>query len=162
MSILDLGPKKRGKKSIRELRVMGRRLRKKGFTLIEALMGIAFMGMVLLGLAQLFCLSVMNNQRSGNVTNASFLAQQQIDLMRNFTADELRALVSSPIDEQIDTNSDGTIDFRRITQVKTKGYNWSVEILIFSPAQLNVDMNELIANPTPNQVRAQVATIISR
>jgi len=141
---------------------MSRRLRKKGFTLIEAVMGIAFMGIVLLGLAQLFCLSVMNNQRSGNVTNASFLAQQEIDLMRNYTADELRAATSNPIDEQVDINSDGTIDFRRITQVKSKGFNWSVEILVFSPAQLSADVNELIANPDPNKVRAQIATIISR
>lgn len=141
---------------------MSRRLRKKGFTLIEAMMGIAFMGIVLLGLAQLFCLSVMNNQRSGNVTSASFLAQQEIDLMRNCTADELRAAASNPIDDQVDVNSDGTIDFRRITQVKSKGFNWSVEILVFSPAQLSADVNELIANPGPNKVRSQIATIISR
>jgi Tfp pilus assembly protein PilV len=126
------------------------------------MMGIAFMGIVLLGLAQLFCLSVMNNQRSGNVTSASFLAQQEIDLMRNCTADELRAAASNPIDDQVDVNSDGTIDFRRITQVKSKGFNWSVEILVFSPAQLSADVNELIANPGPNKVRSQIATIISR
>jgi Tfp pilus assembly protein PilV len=141
---------------------MSRRLRKKGFTLIEAMMGIAFMGIVLLGLAQLFCLSVMNNQRSGNVTSASFLAQQEIDLMRNCTADELRTAASNPIDDQVDINSDGTIDFRRITQVKSKGFNWSVEILVFSPAQLSADVNELIANPGPNKVKSQIATIISR
>lgn len=152
----------RDKNKTRELGAMECRLGRKGFTLIEALMGIAFVGIVLLGLAQLFCLSVMNNQRSGNITNASFLAQQQIDLMRNYTANELRAATLYPIDEQIDINNDGTIDFRRITQVKSKGFNWSVEILVFSAAQLGTNVNALIENPNLNEVKAQIGTVISR
>jgi len=152
----------RDKNKTKELGAMGRRLGRKGFTLIEALMGIAFVGLVLLGLAQLFCLSVMTNQRSGNVTNASFLAQQQIDLIRNYTANELREATLYPVDEQIDINNDGTIDFRRITQVKSKGFNWSVDILVFSAAQLGTNMNELIENPNLNEVKAQIGTVISR
>ena len=152
----------RDKNKTRKLGAMGRRLGRKGFTLIEALMGIAFVGLVLLGLAQLFCLSVMTNQRSGNVTNASFLAQQQIDLIRNYTANELREATLYPVDEQIDINNDGTIDFRRITQVKSKGFNWSVDILVFSAAQLGTNMNELIENPNLNEVKAQIGTVISR
>jgi len=152
----------RDKNKTRKLGAMGRRLGRKGFTLIEALMGIAFVGLVLLGLAQLFCLSVMTNQRSGNVTNASFLAQQQIDLIRNYTANELREATLYPVDEQIDINNDGTIDFRRITQVKSKGFNWSIEILVFSAAQLGKSVNVLIENPNLNEVKAQIGTVISR
>ena len=152
----------RDKNKTRKLGAMGCRLGRKGFTLIEALMGIAFVGLVLLGLAQLFCLSVMTNQRSGNVTNASFLAQQQIDLIRNYTANELREATLYPVDEQIDINNDGTIDFRRITQVKSKGFNWSIEILVFSAAQLGKSVNVLIENPNLNEVKAQIGTVISR
>ncbi len=67
-----------------------------------------------------------------------------------------------PVDEQIDINNDGTIDFRRITQVKSKGFNWSVDILVFSAAQLGTNMNELIENPNLNEVKAQIGTVISR
>lgn len=134
----------------------------KGFSMIEVVVGIALVGVALLGLAQLFSLSVMNNARSDAMTNAIFLAQQQIDFLRNLSADELHNLSLSPIDELMDINSDGIVDFRRITQLQTSGFYWNVRVMVFSGLQAQVAMDNLIASPSEYQVRADVSTIISR
>ena len=134
----------------------------KGFSMIEVVVGIALVGVALLGLAQLFCLSVMNNARSDAMTNSIFLAQQQIDFLRNLSAAELHNLSLSPIDELIDINSDGSVDFRRITQLGASGFSWNVRVMVFSGLQAQVAMDNLIASPSEYQVRADVSTIISR
>ncbi len=134
----------------------------KGFSMIEVVVGIALVGVALLGLAQLFCLSVMNNARSDAMTNSIFLAQQQIDFLRNLSADELHNLALSPIDELMDINNDGSVDFRRITQLQTSGFYWNVRVMVFSGLQAQVAMDNLIASPSEYQVRADVSTIISR
>ncbi len=134
----------------------------KGFSMIEVVVGIALVGVALLGLAQLFCLSVMNNARSDAMTNAIFLAQQQIDFLRNLSAPELYNLSLSPIDELMDINSDGTVDFRRITQLAGSGFSWNVRVMVFSGLQAQVAMDNLIASPSEYRVRADVSTIISR
>lgn len=134
----------------------------KGFSMIEVVVGIALVGVALLGLAQLFCLSVMNNARSDAMTNSIFLAQQQIDFLRNLSADELHNLSLSPIDELMDINSDGIVDFRRITQLAASGFYWNVRVMVFSGLQAQVAMDNLIASPSEYQVRADVSTIISR
>lgn len=134
----------------------------KGFSMIEVVVGIALVGVALLGLAQLFCLSVMNNARSDAMTNSIFLAQQQIDFLRNLSADELHNLSLSPIDELMDINSDGTVDFRRITQLAASGFSWNVRVMVFSGLQAQVAMDNLIASPSEYRVRADVSTIISR
>ncbi len=134
----------------------------KGFSMIEVVVGIALVGVALLGLAQLFCLSVMNNARSDAMTNAVFLAQQQIDFLRNLSADELHNISLTPIDELMDINSDGTVDFRRITQLASSGFYWNVRVLVFSALQAGVTLDNLIANPSDYQVRADISTVISR
>lgn len=134
----------------------------KGFSMIEVVVGIALVGVALLGLAQLFCLSVMNNARSDAMTNATFLAQQQIDFLRNLSADELYNLSLSPIDELMDINSDGTVDFRRVTQLAASGFYWNVRVLVFPALQAQVALDHLIANPSDYQVRADISTVISR
>ena len=134
----------------------------KGFSMIEVVVGIALVGVALLGLAQLFCLSVMNNARSDAMTNAIFLAQQQIDFLRNLSAEELQNLSESPIDEQIDINSDGLVDYRRITQLQTSGFYWNVSVLVFPGLQAGVALENLLANPSEYQIRANMSTIISR
>jgi type II secretory pathway pseudopilin PulG len=130
--------------------------------MIEVVVGIALVGVALLGLAQLFCLSVMNNARSDAMTNAVFLAQQQIDFLRNLSADELHNLSLTPIDELMDINSDGTVDFRRVTQLASSGFYWNVRVLVFSALQAGVTLDNLIANPSDYQVRADLNTVISR
>jgi prepilin-type N-terminal cleavage/methylation domain-containing protein len=134
----------------------------KGFSMIEVVVGIALVGVALLGLAQLFVLSVMNNARSDSMTNAVFLAQQQIDFLRNLSAAELQNLALSPIDELMDINSDGTVDFRRITQLATSGFYWNVRVLVFPGLQAQVPLENIIASPSEYQVRSDVNTIISR
>lgn len=140
----------------------GNDAKSKGFSMIEVVVGIALVGVALLGLAQLFCLSVMNNARSDSMTNAVFLAQQQIDFLRNLTADELHNLALSPIDELMDINSDGTVDFRRITQLAASGFYWNVRVLVFPGLQAQVELDNLIASPSEYQVRADMNTVISR
>lgn len=134
----------------------------KGFSMIEVVVGIALVGVALLGLAQLFCLSVMNNARSDSMTNAIFLAQQQIEFLRNLSAEKLQNLSESAIDEQIDINSDGLIDYRRITQLQTSGFYWNVRVLVFPRLQAQVALENLLANPSEYQIRADMSTIISR
>lgn len=133
-----------------------------GFSLIETTIAIALVGVALLALAQLFTYSVMNNQRSDRMTNSTFLAQQQIDFLRNFTATDLNTLAMSPVDEQIDVNNDGNIDFRRVTRVQASGFTWEVRVQVFPVSQLGVDVDTLINYPSQHKVRADMSTVISR
>ena len=136
--------------------------KRKGFTLIEVVIGIALVGIALLGLAQLFTYSVMNNSRSERMSVATYLAQQQIDALRSLTADELNTLSAGAMDEQIDINNDGSYDFRRITQVQNTGTNWAVRVMVFSAEEMNESLNTLIQNPAQYRVRADVNTVITR
>lgn len=139
-----------------------RRTQEEGFSLIETTVGMALVAVALLGLAQLFTYSVMNNRRSDRMTNSTFLAQQQIDFLRNLTAVELNNLAASPVDEQVDVNNDGNIDFRRVTVIQESGFFWEIRVQVFPASQLLFDVNDLIQNPTQHQVRADMSTVISR
>jgi len=136
--------------------------KRKGFSLIETTIGIALVGVALLGLAQMFTYSVMNNARSDRMTNSTFLAQQQIDFLRNLTATDLNNLALSPVDEQIDVNNDGNIDFRRVTVIQASGFFWEIRVKVFPASQLIFDVEELIQNPTHHKIRADMSTVISR
>ena len=130
-----------------------------GFSLIEVLLGIALMGIAMLGLAQLFVMSVWNNRRADVISNATYLAQQEIDSIRTLTPEELASL---PVvnDETIDVNQDGTNDFRRITTVDHN--NFYYKVLVFGAEQLSTDQGALIADPAANRILAQMGTIINR
>ncbi|MCR4408927.1 MAG: prepilin-type N-terminal cleavage/methylation domain-containing protein [Candidatus Saccharicenans sp.] len=141
-----------------------------GFTLIEVIISLALVTVVFVSLAQLFTLSVMQNLRSNEMSNAIFLAQQQIDYLRTLTIDELGNFPTVNIgesnDELIDINQDGTEDFRRLTVVtpsqvaNTAGFD--VLVMVFPIFARNVARDQLIANPDKYRVRAYVHTIITR
>jgi prepilin-type N-terminal cleavage/methylation domain-containing protein len=133
--------------------------KQEGFSLIEVLIGMALIAIALIGLAQLFTMSVTNNLRANQLSTASFLCQQQIDYMRTLTPTELDLL---PViqDEQIDINADGEMDFRRITTIQ-KNLNY-FKVLVFPPSQFSTAVNTLILQPLTHQVKAQMATIIQR
>ncbi len=135
---------------------------KKGFSLLEAVIGIALVGIALLGLAQMFTYSVMNNARSDRMTSSTYLAQEQIDVLRNLTSAELSALTAGTVDEQIDVNNDGTFDFRRLTEVQFSGSSWSVRVLVFAEDQFGTAATALLENPIPYKVKADLNTVISR
>jgi prepilin-type N-terminal cleavage/methylation domain-containing protein len=137
-------------------------LKSKGFTLLETVVGMAIVGIVLLGLAQLFTLGVMNNMRSDRITNATFLAQQQVDFLRNLTAAELNTLAAQTLDELIDVNNDGTCDFRRITRVHSSGFYWDVNVLVLTAAYKGMNLADILPNSDNYKVKAQMSTIISR
>jgi len=139
-----------------------RKKKREGFSLIETTIGIALVGVALLALAQLFTYSVMNNQRSDRMTNSTFLAQQQIDFLRNLPATDLNDLAASPVDEQIDVNNDGNMDFRRVTVIQAVGFNWDVRVRVFPASQLQTSVEDLINYPTQHQIRADMGTVISR
>ena len=132
--------------------------KRKGFSLIEVLVAMALTTVALMGLIQLFLLGIAQNNRSDKMTNATFLAQQQIEQLRTFTADELNTLTSTLIDDPINTNQ----DIRRITQVQISGFSWEIRVLVFAGAQTGVTAEELIADPDNYRVRTDVSTIISR
>lgn len=155
-------------------KMMRSRVRKadqaEGFTLIEVIISLALVTVVFVSLAQLFTLSVMQNLRSNEMSNAIFLAQQQIDYLRTLTLDELSAFPAVNIgesnDEIIDINQDGTPDFRRLTVVtpsqvaNTAGFN--VLVMVFPIFARNVARDQLIASPDRYRVRAYIHTFISR
>jgi len=130
--------------------------------MVEVLVGLAIVGTALLGLAQLFTYSVMTNARAERMSNATFLAQQQIDYHRNLTADELNTLAAGTNDEQIDVNLDGSIDYRRVTEIQAGGISWEIRVLVFSAEQLSRNVSVLVGDPQQYDVKANVSTIISR
>lgn len=104
------------------------------------------------------------------MSNAIFLAQQQIDYLRTLTSDELNTFPNTQIgesnDELIDINQDGTIDFRRLTMIQPSAAvanaGFDVLILVFPPAVQNVSQSELVARPERFKIRAYIHTIITR
>jgi len=136
--------------------------KKEGFSLVEVLVGLAIVSIALLGLAQLFTYSVMTNARAERISNATFLAQQQIDYHRNLTPDELNVLTAGANDEQIDVNLDGSIDYRRVTEIQASGFFWEIRVLVFSAEQLSRSVSELVGDPQQYDVKANMSTIISR
>ncbi|MDH7511849.1 MAG: prepilin-type N-terminal cleavage/methylation domain-containing protein [Clostridiales bacterium] len=151
----------------------------KGFTLLEVVIGIALIAIAVLGLAEMFTLSVMNNMRSDRITTASFLAQQRVDVLRNLTAGELAYFTSNASidlnndgtpdllkDELIDLNGDTQNDYRRLTRIRNStefsGEAWDVDVFIFSAEQFGKDQSALLGDPQRHRVRARVSTIISR
>lgn len=130
--------------------------------MIEVLVGVALIGIAMLGLAQLFVYSVLSNARSDNISNGVFLAQQEIDFLRNLTGQEISALAATSLDEQLDINNDGTTDYRRITQLQSSGPYWEVRVLVFSAEQIGVGRDILIQDPIKHHVKADVSTIIGR
>ena len=69
--------------------------KRKGFTLIEVLVAVFLVGVAVMGLAQIFTLTVLNNSRSDRMANATYLAQQRIDFLRNMTTLELNTATLS-------------------------------------------------------------------
>ena len=137
--------------------------RKRGFSLIEVLVAMAIMSVAILGLAQLFLLSVMQNARSDWMTNGTFLTQQRVDEYRSLTMDELSNEASkSPMSELIDVNLDGIDDFRRITEVTSLGSLWRIRVLVFSGPQSGISVSALKDDPELHGVRAVTTTVISR
>jgi len=166
-----------------EGRMKDKMLRKLGaeaaFTLIEVVIGIALLAIAVLGLAEMFTLSVLNNMRSDRITGASFLAQQRVDALRNLTVAELDYLTSNANidlnndgvpdiswDELIDINGDTSNDYRRITRVRNSTEftmsAWEVDVYVFSQEQFDKERAQLISDPQRYRVRAMVSTIISR
>jgi hypothetical protein len=147
-----------------------------GVTLIEAVVGIVLVAVAVLGLVEIFTLSVMNNLRSDRITTAAFIAQQRADALRNLTKDELITLTSSGSvdlnadgtpdianDELLDLNLDNHNDYRRVTEVAQVGpTSWSVHILIFTPEQFGIARTQLLAGPDTYRVKANFSTLISR
>ena len=138
-----------------------------GFSLIEALIGIAVMGIAMLGLAQVFLLSVSNNTRAGEISHATLLAQQRVDYLRSLTADELNTFPSTTrgesSDESLDPNGDGTIDFRRITVLQSPGGGvYTLKVFVFPAVKIGVLKSTLTGAPTANRVRAVLNTVITR
>ena len=140
-----------------------------GFTLIETIISLALVTVVFVSLAELFTISIMQNVRSHEISNAIFLAQQQIDFLRSLTSDELTnfpaGIAGASNDEKIDINGDGTIDFRRLTRVQPSASGmpgFDVQVLVFPPAYQDTAANSLITDPEKYKARAYIHTIISR
>ncbi len=139
-----------------------KKAQKQGFSLIEAVVGIALMGVAALGLAQLFTYSILVNSRADEISNATFLAQQQIDALRDLTSTELSVLTAGKVDELIDQNNDGTYDYRRITEVQLVIDRWEVKVIVFPGENLGTSADVLFQNPGQYHAMANISTVISR
>jgi hypothetical protein len=151
---------------------------KKGFSIFECVVGMALIAVAVLGLAEMFMVSVMNNARSDRITNAVFLTQQQIDIIRNLTVAEIIQLRDAQVgidlngdnvidiskDELLDLNGDGINDYRRITEVQnpSAGASWEAKVLVFTAEQFDKSRADLLANPQNYAVKAKMETVISR
>ena len=146
-------------------KIRGRR-RPAGFSLVEVLLGMFIIAVAVIGLAQLFLLSVANNSRSSEITNAVFLAQQQVDLLRTLTRDELLSYPDETLgfsdDEVLDLNADGTPDFRRLTTVLMLDPEFEVRVLVFPASKVITGRADLLGDPEGHKARADVNTIIAR
>jgi prepilin-type N-terminal cleavage/methylation domain-containing protein len=141
--------------------------KRKGFTLIEVLVAVFLVGVAVMGLAQIFTLTVLNNSRADRIANATYLAQQRIDFLRNMTAQELNTATLSdgtaiPLDEQLDINNDGTLDYRRITQIQAAGFYWDIRVAVFHSQYASESPAQLLADPQQYRVFADMSTVISR
>jgi prepilin-type N-terminal cleavage/methylation domain-containing protein len=149
----------------RFLRIAGAK-RRRGFSMIEVLIGISIIGIAMLGLAQSFLLSVNNNVRAGQIAHASFLAQQQLDYLRTLTAAELNSFPSTArgesADQVLDPNADGFPDFRRITRLSAGGASYYVKILVFPATAIGKNSTTLLASPADFRVRAVLSSLIVR
>jgi prepilin-type N-terminal cleavage/methylation domain-containing protein len=145
---------------MRKLGIQGKR--SEGFSLIETLVGVALVAIAMLGLAQLMVLSISNNTRADRMSNATFLARQQIEQLRLLTAEELLTQVGAPVDEQLDLNQDGVLDFRRITVLQQSGAFYEARVLIFAAETMSISQGELLADPDAHRVRADITSLISR
>ncbi len=152
--------------SLRAWRERRRAGREKGFSLIEALIGIAVMGIAMLGLAEAFLVGIKNNRLAGEISTAVMLAQQRIDDLRALTAEELNTFPSSTrgesADETLDPNGDGTQDFRRITQIQGVSLTYTVKVLVFPAIRIGEPLDALVADPWAKSVRAVMNTVITR
>jgi len=134
-----------------------------GFSLIEVLIGIALIGIAMLGLAQLFVMSVWSNHRSEQISTATFFAQQEMDHLRTLTATELQTLQTNYVDENLDINNDGAVDYRRITQISSPQQSlWTARVLVFPPSMIDKEANVLFANPLANRVLSDMYSVIYR
>jgi type II secretory pathway pseudopilin PulG len=137
-----------------------------GFSLMEVLVGIFLVAVAVLGLAELFLVAVTNNRNADRVANATFLAQQQIDWLRGFTADELDVYTSTSLasrDEVLDLNLDGTNDYRRITGISLANGMFNVNIHVYSAEMISgLSAAMLLADPVRYRPRAMISTLISR
>lgn len=142
------------------------RRHRSGASLIEAVIGIAILGIALLGLAELFLVSISNNTRGAEMSQATFLAQQQIDYLRTLTSTELAGFPSTArsesADESIDVNRDGTLDFRRLSRVQASGYAFSVQILVFPASRIGKSAEDLLRDPASYRVLAVMNAVIGR
>lgn len=139
-----------------------------GFTFIEVLIMLALVVVVFVGLIQLFQLSLLQNLRANEMSNAIFLSQQQIDYLRTLTAEELM-LYPNPQrgesnDELLDINNDGTVDYRRLTTIEIlyEGLAFNARVLVFPATVINKSRDELLANPEKYRVKASIHTRITR
>jgi len=138
------------------------------FTFIEVIILLALVTVVIVSLIQLFSLSVLQNLRANEMSNAIFLAQQQIDYLRTLTSEELASFPSSlrgeSADELLDLNLDGTVDFRRLTKIDVSmdGLGFDVRVLVFPASAVNKNRDELLNQPERYRVRAQIQTLITR
>jgi prepilin-type N-terminal cleavage/methylation domain-containing protein len=140
--------------------------RRPGFSLIEVLVGLAVVSIAVIGLTQLFFLTVLNNYRADRIARATFLAQQQIEQIRGMTQGEISVLTSTSLEDRdtpIDINQDGVMDFRMITTLREANSVFEVIVRVFGAEKIDQGTAaELISDPEGNRVLIELGTLVTR
>ncbi len=144
--------------------------RRPGFSLIEVLVGLAVVSVAVIGLTQLFFLTVLNNFRADRIARATFLAQQQVEQIRGMTKEEISVLNSASLEDRdvpIDINQDGIMDFRMITTLRedigASSSLYEIIVRIFGAEKIDQGTAaELISDPEENRVLIELGTLVTR
>jgi len=140
--------------------------RRPGFSLIEVLVGLAVVSIAVIGLTQLFFLTVLNNYRADRIARATFLAQQQIEEIRGMTQGEISVLTSTSLEDRdtpIDINQDGVMDFRMITTLREASFVFEIIVRVFGAEKIDQGTAaELISDPEGNRVLIELGTLVTR
>ncbi len=140
--------------------------RRPGFSLIEVLVGLFVVSVAVIGLTQLFLMTVLNNYRADRIARATFLAQQQVEEIRGMTRAEIMVLTSTSLDDRdtpIDINQDGVMDFRIITSIRAANNVWEVIVRVFGAEKIDHGTAaELITDPEGNRVLIELGTLVTR
>jgi type IV pilus modification protein PilV len=88
-------------------------MNKKGFTLVEVLVGLVILGIGLLGIAGMQVSSVKGNFTSNNLTEATYIAKDRLEFLKNLPFDDGKLTPGNYVDAS--TNISGMVFNQRYT-----------------------------------------------
>jgi type IV pilus assembly protein PilV len=103
-------------------------MNKKGFTLVEVLVGLVILAIGLLGIAGMQVSSVRGNFFSNNLTEATFIAKDRLEYLKNLPLEDSNGFLNPGAHADGSANISGvafsrTYDVTQVNGLKTIAYN---------------------------------------